>query len=88
VGTTYKVIDPTSQLSLAELGFKDGSSVYVDWTLEGAHEWFGEKVIESVALHPSVRKFREANQKPLTIYDCLDQFQVQERLGPNDTWSV
>lgn len=38
--------------------------------------------------HESIKQAREVVEKPIDLYDCLNAFTKEEKLGENETWQV
>ena len=65
-----------------ELLFRDGS----DDAKSGLETWTNPEIVVNDELIEEKKRNAENAKKPVTVYDCLEQFSKQEVLGQNDLW--
>eukprot|EP01102_Stenamoeba_stenopodia_P009014 TRINITY_DN2643_c1_g1_i1.p1 TRINITY_DN2643_c1_g1~~TRINITY_DN2643_c1_g1_i1.p1 ORF type:complete len:939 (-),score=214.91 TRINITY_DN2643_c1_g1_i1:15-2783(-) len=71
------VISPSSPI-------KSGSTIALEWTQDSYKKYYDISKAESVIVHASAKASKE--KKGVTLYDCINLFNSNERLGPNDPW--
>ncbi|XP_065891186.1 ubiquitin carboxyl-terminal hydrolase 32-like isoform X2 [Dysidea avara] len=57
----------------------------IDWDPTVRHIRY-QSALERPIDHESIKQAREVVEKPIDLYDCLNAFTKEEKLGENETW--
>jgi ubiquitin carboxyl-terminal hydrolase 4/11/15 len=66
------------------LKIKDGYTICCSWSSENKSKYYKSYDIKEFETHPSCKSSKVSDE--LNLENCLQLFNAEEQLGPNDTW--